>query len=73
MFNLKNLLEATTPLEIKPNDPGLLTFDQYYQMRNASGKHHDTDAFTTDIHSLNYRTSLPTHKTGEVLLTRDNK
>lgn len=69
---MHNFLEATTPLNVKPNDPGMLTFKQYHDMRNPSNKSHDSDAYVSDIYSLNYQYLLPRHKTTERIRTYDN-
>lgn len=50
---ITDILESTTPLNIKKNDPGLLTLDQYLLMRNTEGKMHPDDAYDQDLKSLN--------------------
>lgn len=69
---MHKVLEATTALNIKPNDPGILTFKRYHDMRNPENKSHDNDAYVADIYTLNYQFLLPRHKTNERIRTYDN-
>jgi len=71
-MDMHKYFEATTPLNIKPNDPGILTFKQYHDMRNPENKSHDSDAYVADIYTLNYQFLLPRHKTNERIRTYDN-
>lgn len=69
MFNFKMITESTTPLNIKPNDPGLLTLSQYYQLRNPDNKMHPDEAYVVDLESLNYRFTMPSKRSNDIIPT----
>lgn len=73
MFNFKIITESTTPLNIKPNDPGLLTLSQYYQLRNPGGKMHPDEVYVVDIDSLNYKFSMPGNRSDDIISTSSGK
>ncbi len=50
---ITDLFESTTPLNIKSNDPGLLTLDQYLTMRNQDDKYHPDSAYDQNLKQLN--------------------
>lgn len=72
-MDMHNVFEATTPLNVKPNDPGILTLKQYHDLRNPDNKSHDSDAYVSDIYTLNFQFNMPTMRTTDRIPTRDNK
>lgn len=54
------ITEATTPVNSKPNDPGLLTQSQYMDMRNPDGKIHSDESYKASLADLNYKFKVPT-------------
>lgn len=47
------IFEVVIPVEIKKNDPGLMTLEQYYKHRNPDEKQHSSTAYRSDIENLN--------------------
>lgn len=56
---MKWILESTTPVNPKPNDPGLLTLSQYFQLRNKDDKFHDDAIYKVSLYDLNYKFVVP--------------
>lgn len=54
--------EVTTPINLKKNEIGLMTKDEFIKFRNPDGKHHSSDAYDFTILSLNRDYSLSTRE-----------
>jgi GNAT superfamily N-acetyltransferase len=51
---IRDLAAATYPVPDRPNDPGLMTLDEYLEFRNPQHKHHDSAIWDYDIMRLNH-------------------